>query len=67
MALYWVYFTSEVEGRVPVEAESEEEAMRLFNHGQVRFSEMEEVNSETSDAEYAERDDDADDEEEEED
>jgi hypothetical protein len=67
MALYMVYFTSEVEARIPVEADSEEEAIRLFDSGKVNFLEMEEISVSTSDAEFAERDDDADDEEEEED
>ena len=57
MATYQVHFTSVVQAYVPVDAESEQEAMQLFDDGKVGFGEMFTVYSETGDAEYAELED----------
>lgn len=54
MAIYMVGFTSEVQAVVPVEADSEQEAMDRFNAGDVSFEDMIEQSSDTGEAEFAE-------------
>ena len=54
MATYLVHFTSTVQGAVPIEAESEQEAIDIFDNGGANFEDMLTVYSETGSAEFAE-------------
>ena len=54
MATYLVHFTSTVQSCVPIEADSERDAMELFDDGKFDFADALTVYSETGGAEYAE-------------